>query len=213
MPATAKLRIECFLLYFVLPPLLYVVRHQIAYRIFFLLAAITVVCSMVLTNDPQFDRSTLTRMRFSNRNLISILLVFIPGALLLAIATILFLPERMLAFPRTRPIIWLVAMVLYPLLLAWPQELFFRSFFFHRYRSLFGSSRQMIVANALSFGLAHLFYGNWVAPVLSFVGGLLFAWRYHATRSLPLVSIEHALWGNYLFTVGIGWYFYSGAIA
>ncbi len=26
------------------------------------------------------------------------------------------------------------------------------------------------------------------------------------------VSIEHALWGNFLFTVGIGWFFYSGAI-
>lgn len=52
----------------------------------------------------------------------------------------------------------------------------------------------MIAANALSFSLANLFYGNWVAPVLSFSGGLLFAWRYHISSSLPLVSLENALW-------------------
>jgi membrane protease YdiL (CAAX protease family) len=68
------------------------------------------------------------------------------------------------------------------------------------------------VLNALSFGLSHLFYGNWVAPVLAFFGGLLFAWRYQTSRSLGTVVIEHALWGDFLFTTGIGWYFYSGAI-
>jgi membrane protease YdiL (CAAX protease family) len=66
--------------------------------------------------------------------------------------------------------------------------------------------------NAISFSLAHLFYSNWVALLLSFLGGYLFAWRYHRSQSLPLVSLEHALWGDFLFTVGLGWYFYSGAI-
>jgi membrane protease YdiL (CAAX protease family) len=77
---------------------------------------------------------------------------------------------------------------------------------------LFVRPRQMILFNALSFSLAHLFYGNWVAPVLSFAGGLLFAWRYQTSQSLPLVALEHALWGDYLFTIVLGWYFYSGAI-
>jgi len=40
----------------------------------------------------------------------------------------------------------------------------------------------------------------------------VFGWRYHKSRSLPLVSLEHALWGDYLFTISIGWFFYSGAI-
>ena len=94
-----------------------------------------------------------------------------------------------------------------------PQEICFRVFFFHRYRDVFGGREvPLMLLNALSFGASHLFYGNWVAPVLSFFGGLLFARRYQTSRSLPMVWIEHALWGNYLFTVGIGWYFYSGAI-
>ena len=105
-------------------------------------------------------------------------------------------------------------MCLYPALLVLPQELLFRCFFFHRYESLFGGKTWLLIlCNAASFGLSHLFYGNWIAPTLSFVGGLLFAWRYATTRSLAAVSLEHALWGNYLFTIGIGWYFYSGAIS
>lgn len=97
-------------------------------------------------------------------------------------------------------IVMLAVMVLYPVLMVWPQELIFRTFFFHRYRTLFKRSGRMIVVSSLNFGVAHLFYGNWVAPALSLVGGLLFGWRYQASRSLPLVSLEHALWGDYLFT-------------
>jgi membrane protease YdiL (CAAX protease family) len=213
MPKKIKLGLECLLLYFVLPPMLYLVRHEIAFRIVFILAATTLACGIILIRDSDFDRQTLRRVQPLGNNLISILRFFLPGALLLGVATMLFLPDKLLAFPRAKPAIWLAIMLLYPLFLAWPQELFFRCFFFQRYRDLFGNPRQMIVANALSFGLAHLFYGNWVAPVLSFFGGLLFAWRYHVSRSLPMVSLEHALWGDFLFTIGVGWYFYSGAIS
>ncbi len=84
--------------------------------------------------------------------------------------------------------------------------------FFHRYRSLFPNPAMLILVNGLSFGLAHILYANWVAPLLASAGGWLFAWRYHVTGSLMAVGIEHALWGNFLFTVGLGWFFYSGAI-
>jgi len=214
MPLRAKVKlfVECGLFYFVLPSMLYVVRHQIAFRVFFVLAIAAAICGILLIRDPEFDRRCLWRVNRPGRNLLFVMATFIPLALLLAVATWILLPEKLLAFPRDRTMLWMVVMLLYPLLLAWPQEFFFRSFFFHRYRALFNNPEQMIVANALSFSLAHLFYGNWVAPVMSFGGGLLFGWRYHTTRSLPLVSLEHALWGDYLFTIGIGWFFYSGAI-
>ncbi len=70
----------------------------------------------------------------------------------------------------------------------------------------------MIVVSAVRFGRAHLLYANGVPPLLSFPEGLLFGWRYVHTRSLLAVSIEHTLWGNHMFTVGIGWFFYSGTI-
>jgi len=42
---------------------------------------------------------------------------------------------------------------------------------------------------------------------------LLFAARYAETGSLATSSFEHALYGCWLFTVGLGQYFYHGTIA
>jgi membrane protease YdiL (CAAX protease family) len=47
--------------------------------------------------------------------------------------------------------------------------------------------------------------------VLTFVAGLLFAWRYQTTGSLLVTCIEHALYGCFIFTVGLGGLFYHGA--
>jgi membrane protease YdiL (CAAX protease family) len=147
------------------------------------------------------------------KDLKSITIVFLPAALFLSIITYIALPSKFFSFPTSRPNLWLIVMLLYPPLGVLPQELLFRCFFFHRYRTLFkGKERQLIFLNALSFGLSHIFYANWIAPVLSFFGGLLFAWRYHVSSGLFTVALEHALWGNFLFTTGIGWYFYSGSI-
>jgi uncharacterized protein len=48
---------------------------------------------------------------------------------------------------------------------------------------------------------------------LTFAGGLLFAWRYKTTGSLFTSSLEHALYGCWFFTIGIGQYFYHGRVA
>jgi membrane protease YdiL (CAAX protease family) len=46
--------------------------------------------------------------------------------------------------------------------------------------------------------------------VLSFFGGLIFAWRYLRTNSFWAVALEHALYGNLIFTIGLGVYFFTG---
>ncbi len=46
---------------------------------------------------------------------------------------------------------------------------------------------------------------------MTIVGGWIFASRYRRTRSLFTVSVEHALYGMLVFTVGLGQYFYHGA--
>lgn len=212
MSKKTRLRLECLLLFYVLPPMLYLVRHQIAFRIFFVLVGASILCMAFLLKDPGFDRVNLWRRESFIQKFGSVACIFLPTALLLTLITKICLPDKLFAFPATRPVVWSLVMILYPLLLVWPQELIFRSYFFHRYHSIFANPRQMIQMNAISFSLAHLFYNNWVALLLSFLGGYLFAWRYHRSRSLPLVSLEHALWGDFLFTVGLGWYFYSGAI-
>ncbi|MEU4707697.1 hypothetical protein AB0G00_14815 [Nocardia salmonicida] len=43
--------------------------------------------------------------------------------------------------------------------------------------------------------------------------GVLFATRYQRTRSLLTTSVEHALYGILMFTIGLGDFFYHGAAA
>jgi len=121
-------------------------------------------------------------------------------------------PGSFLALPRREPWIWGLIVFTYPFLSVLPQELFFRGFFFHRYAHLFRSRASRVVVSALAFGFAHAFYGNAVAVVLSALGGLLFAWTFARTRSLTLVTAEHALYGVALFTVGLGPYFFSSGV-
>jgi uncharacterized protein len=102
--------------------------------------------------------------------------------------------------------------VLYPILSALPQEIIFCSFFFKRYEPFFKSDRAMIIASALIFAYAHVLFINWIAPFLSLIAGFIFAGTFARTRSLALVTIEHGLYGNFIFFVGLGWYFYGGAV-
>ncbi len=204
--------IELVILFFAIPFVLYFIRLQLAFRVFYLLLLVSAACTFILLKDSHFDRAVFKRS-LTSMQLQSILKVFLPAGVVLSLFTYFVLPSKFLAFPAANPSVWAIVMILYPLLLVLPQELLFRCFFFHRYRPLFdGRPGFFIFLNALSFGLSHLFYANWVAPVLSFVGGLLFAWRYQSSRSLMVVTVEHAIWGNFLFTTGIGWFFYSGAI-
>lgn len=110
--------------------------------------------------------------------------------------------------------IWGVPLLLlaYTFLSALPQEFVFCTFFFRRYANLFPTDRRRIMASAVVFAWAHVLFINPVAPPLSLIAGLIFADTYARTRSLALVTLEHALYGGWLFIVGLGWYFYGGAV-
>lgn len=131
----------------------------------------------------------------------------------LSVMTHLLDPTRLLSLPLNRPEIWVVVMVLYPLVSVVPQEVLFRLFFFERYRLLFGEGRGMILVSGLAFGHAHLLFNNWIAYLLSMIGGVLFSMTYARTKNLSEVWIEHALYGQFIFTIGLGWYFYTGAVS
>ena len=120
--------------------------------------------------------------------------------------------ERVFYLVKERPQIVPFLLFLYPVLSALPQEFIFCSFFFERYKKFFPSEKIMILASAVVFAYAHVLFINWVAPTLSFIAGLIFAMTYAKTKSLALVTIEHGLYGNVLFLVGLGWYFYGGAV-
>lgn len=179
--------------------------------IFPLLWVATAYCLMRLLRDPTFPRANLWQIDGWRRVWPGVLLRAALAAVLLTAVTCWLAPQRLLAFPRTRPGVYALVMVLYPVLSAYPQGLIYRGFFAQRYRAWFRSETALLLASAAAFSFAHVVLLNWVAPVFTFVGGLLFMHTYLRTRSLVLAAAEHALYGNLAFTLGIGWYFYAGA--
>ncbi|WP_027126593.1 CPBP family intramembrane glutamic endopeptidase [Gelidibacter mesophilus] len=103
-----------------------------------------------------------------------------------------------------KPKLWVVILFAYAMFSVYPQELIYRTLYFQRYSSLFKSRTLFIFINAIVFSMAHIFYRNPLVIVMTFLGGILFALTYEKTKSTLLVSIEHAIYGWWLFTVGMG---------
>lgn len=148
--------------------------------------------------------------------------VFVQWRLIIAYAVVstavcvffvlLLLPGRLLSMPLHHTSLWLLIMVAYPVLSAFPQELIFRSLFFERYGPLFPSMVAAVAANGAAFGLGHLFFLNPVTIGMTALGGGLIGWAYLTRgRSLMLAWVLHSLAGQIIFTSGIGVFFFHGA--
>ena len=166
-----------------------------------------------LLRDPRFNRAQLWNVGELPPRLGAILLIFVVIALALWLAVRRFAPQLEWNFVRQHPAFWAIVMVAYPVLSVYPQGLLYRAFFFDRYAILFPGKWTIVVASAAAFAFLHIVFRNWLAVWLTFCGGLLFAFRYAQTGSLATSSFEHALYGCWLFTVGLGQYFYHGTIA
>jgi membrane protease YdiL (CAAX protease family) len=129
----------------------------------------------------------------------------------LGIVVCLLAPQLLFSLIRRSPWLWALVFLLYPLLSVYPQELLYRAFFFHRYEPLFGRGRGMLLASALAFGFVHIIFRNWLAVGLCAIGGFLFSLTYQTSGSLLLACLDHAIFGNFLFTIGLGQFFYHGS--
>jgi len=166
---------------------------------------------LYLLCDRTFSLTRELSRGFRRRDLASILAIFLVASGGVTAWIWLRRPDEFLSFPTYRPQLWMWVMILYPLLSALPQELVYRTFFFHRYGALFGDRRRVAVAvNGALFGFAHVIIGNGVSIVLSGLLGLLHAYRYTETRSVWAAWLEHTLYGWLVFTVGLGRYFFTG---
>jgi len=128
--------------------------------------------------------------------------------LFIVIVTVLYvwLTDKIQLFNvvKSKPLLWVVILFVYSIFSVYPQEIIYRTFFFKRYRSLIRNEYVFIFINALVFSLGHIFFSNFLVMILTFFGGLLFAFTFSKTKSTVLVSIEHAIYGCWLFTVGMG---------
>ncbi|MBN2431767.1 MAG: CPBP family intramembrane metalloprotease [Acidobacteria bacterium] len=174
------------------------------------LALLTVLCVIILVRDSSFDRRRLTRLRLEPALLRGILGRYLLAIVVLTVGLMIWRPDMLLGFVRQRPLMWALVMVLYPLFSVYPQEILYRAFLFHRYRPLFSSEQMRVHLSAAAFALVHIIFLNPLALVLSWAGGYIFARTYQRSQSLLLVSLEHALYGCLIFTVGLGSFFYHG---
>jgi membrane protease YdiL (CAAX protease family) len=201
------LSLECLVLFGGIPLWLTVLQLQGGFPFFPVLFLFLLITLVLGWRDPR----VLFRPRSHPVSVQHMLLRFVAVGVFLTLFTWILFPDLFLRLPRERPGLWLMILCLYPLLSVAPQEFLFRTYFMQRYVPVFGDGRGMLWANAFFFGWAHLFFLNWVAPVLSLLGGLLITLTWQKTRSFKWVCIEHALYGQFVFTSGIGWWFYTGS--
>jgi membrane protease YdiL (CAAX protease family) len=178
-----------------------------------LLWAVAAYAWFQLARDAHFDRARMWNIATLPAHAAVIVAIFSVVALVIWLGVRRFAPDLEWSFLRSNPGFWAIVIVAYPVLSVYPQGIIYRAFFFERYGAFFPSRWAMILASAAAFAFMHLIFRNWLAVALTFAGGLLFAWRYAETGSLATSSLEHALYGCWLFTVGLGQYFYHGTIA
>ncbi|MFJ4652409.1 CPBP family intramembrane glutamic endopeptidase [Nocardia sp. NPDC088792] len=177
-----------------------------------ILLALAAGATVYLRRSDGFDRQSLWRPKALRPQARSMAVTAVSNGLALTAATALLRREDLFDLPRRNPWLWLAVMVLYPMLSVYPQELVFRSFLFHRYAPVFGDGAGLVAASAAAFGYVHIIFGSWVSVAASGVGGWIFAARYLTSQSLFTASVEHSVYGMLIFSIGLGRYFYHGAV-
>ncbi|MBU0632587.1 CPBP family intramembrane metalloprotease [bacterium] len=203
---TLILVLETFLLFF-LPPLSIVAGFVPKAAVMPLLWMATLYAYIILRRSKSFE----LLFHFDKKEMGVILkrAVFIAPAI--GVFTWLFYPELLFTFIKQHFLFWLFIMLLYPILSALLQEVLFRAFFEYRFASVIRNRQLFLLVNAIIFAYIHTVFGNAIAVTFSFLGSLLFMTTYQQSRSVLMSTIEHGLYGNLIFTLGIGQFFYHGA--
>ena len=215
--------LEFVILFVVFPALFAFTRHRLPALP--ALWAIAALCLVILLRDPTVERHRLWNAEALPAYLLrgrdglpGILPLFAVVAAALGIAVWRFAPDLFLNLPRRNPVLWVAIMLLYPVLSVYPQSIVYRAFLFHRYGTMFRSGTTLggvtgeVIVSTLAFGFLHIVFRNGYAVALTTVAGVLFAARYLQTGSLFVSAFEHSLYGCLIFTVGLGRFFYHGAV-
>lgn len=197
-----RYRLVEFFIVFILIPISFVLEFQLWIKLLIgLLGFIYVVYVLLKVENNKFKiRQHINWTQFWQRTLMKFLFI-----VALTTGYMYWLDHKNLFIVFTnKPILWIAILFIYSVFSVYPQELVYRTFFFQRYESLFRSHALFIGVNAALFSLAHIFFKNSLVLLLTFLGGILFALTFKKTKSTLLVSIEHAIYGCWLFTVGMG---------
>lgn len=193
--------IELFII-FVLVPVSYVLPYAIALKLVIgILGFAYVIYTLVRIEGLKLKMTKdLNWAQFWLTTIIKFITIAVATTVLVYLTDTKALFQVVLQKPKH----WLLFVFIYSVFSVYPQELIYRTFFFERYTQIFKTKAFLIFINAILFALAHLFFRSTLVLVITFIGGVLFGITYLKTKSTVLVSIEHAIYGSWLFTVGMG---------
>lgn len=207
---TSRLWLEFVALYLFAPLALWVFLPYLS--LFGSIAVVTLIGVYLLVQTPGFElRELLDVGRLRETWPLIAGLSFLVAVIIIPLAYFI-MEDRFLILLRERPDILILIWLLYPWFSVLGQEILYRPLFFKRYGELFPSENLAIFVNTLVFALAHAFFERWITLLLTLGGGFLFALIYARTKSFSAVFVLHWVAGGIIFTSGMGWYFYHGAI-
>ena len=198
--------IEYVLIFFGVPLALFFTRNILMPSL--ILYPVLILIFVILHYNKSFTWHELIRWQISKYSLKFNLAIIVLSSLLLFISVIVFIPDKLLNLPRNNIAIWVRICIFYPIFSAYSQEIIFRTFLFRRYRKLFSRPAYFILASGICFGFAHILYFNWISVGLSMVLGFYLSSIYLKTKSVLFTTLIHSILGNFVFTIGLGEYFW-----
>jgi membrane protease YdiL (CAAX protease family) len=201
---------EFIFLYLILP--LLVMLDFLPVPLLLILLAMGITVHLFLYYDPYFNRNKFYNWKSGKKEIWKIILLFVPLAALMVVLIWQIDETKLFYLPSTNPLFLLMISIFYPVFSVVPQGLAYRALFFHRYGILFPGNTLRIVISAILFSFGHILYKNALVLLLAFCAGLIFAYRYYKTESLLISVLEHSLYGVWLFTCGLGYFFVSSFV-
>jgi membrane protease YdiL (CAAX protease family) len=198
--------LEFILLFFGIPLLIYFDRDFIHPSIIVFPALVFIVLLLKYTTNFRFRE--LFRWGIAKAVWVKNGLIMLVCLLLMLGYVFWFERENLFNLPRTRPLIYVLLCIFYPVFSAFGQEVIYRTFLYRRYMLLFPRVWQFILASGITFSFLHIVYYHPVSIIMTFFGGIYFAKVYLETRSVLFTSVLHGLMGIMVFGVGLGQYFW-----
>lgn len=206
MKAKLWLLLEFVILFFGVPTWIYLDQDFIHPSI--LILPVLVFIFIILRRSSDFNWRELFRWEVARKTIYGNVAIILISAGMMLAYVFYFHREDLFNLPRANIWIFLGMCIFYPVFSAFGQEIIYRTFLSRRYSGIFTRGWQFVLASAITFSFMHIVYYNPVSLILTFIGGLYFAWNYQLTRSVLFTSVLHGIFGIMMFGVGLGQHFW-----
>lgn len=201
------LRLSEFILLFFGIPLLIYFDPDFIYPSAFVLPVLVGIF-LYLRKIPEFSFRELIQIKLSKKEILKHGLIILITSVVLFLAVYFFDRENLFNLPKGNLLIWIGLCTFYPLFSAYGQEIIYRVFLYYRYRSIFKSKLMFVLASSITFSFVHIVYYSHISIILTLLLGAYLAVTYLKTKSVLFTSILHGIFGDLIFTIGLGSYFW-----